>query len=229
MIKVVIFDLDDTLISESDFAYSAFNEISLYLSDILCCKSEHIIKEMKDLYIIEPKNIFDRLFVLHGAKLQNNVKEKLISMYRNHYPKLVLSLEVKDLLKTLKQKGFKLGIITDGYKESQRNKLDSLNMTDMIDNIIVTDELGRDYWKPNPKAFEMMKEFFNVRFSEMIYVGDNPNKDFIAPAMLGMRYAMLRKNNSLYQKNYEKENCLSQIPILTRLDELFQYLESEKS
>ena len=47
-----------------------------------------------------------------------------------------------------------------------------------FDEIIVTDELGRDYWKPHPKAFEVMKEKFQVNFDEMIYVGDNPEKDF---------------------------------------------------
>ncbi|WP_318753436.1 HAD-IA family hydrolase [Globicatella sp. PHS-GS-PNBC-21-1553] len=53
-----------------------------------------------------------------------------------------------------------------------------LNLEKYFDKIIVTDELGRAYWKPHPKSFEIMKAHFGVNYNEMVYVGDNPQKDF---------------------------------------------------
>ena len=42
--------------------------------------------------------------------------------------------------------------------------------------VILTEELGRKYWKPHPKAFKIMREKLDVEFHEMVYVGDNPEK-----------------------------------------------------
>lgn len=47
-----------------------------------------------------------------------------------------------------------------------------------VDHVIVTDELGREYWKPHPRAFELMKDQLGIEYNEMIYAGDNPEKDF---------------------------------------------------
>lgn len=47
-----------------------------------------------------------------------------------------------------------------------------------FDEVIITEELGRKYWKPHPKAFEIMREKLDVEFNEMVYIGDNPEKDF---------------------------------------------------
>ena len=40
-----------------------------------------------------------------------------------------------------------------------------------FDKIIVTDELGRDYWKPNGKSFQLMARDLGVDYREMVYVG----------------------------------------------------------
>jgi len=43
-----------------------------------------------------------------------------------------------------------------------------------------------------------MREIFDVKFSEMCYVGDNSKKDFIAPDMLGIRSIRLKNSDGLY-------------------------------
>ena len=82
------------------------------------------------------------------------------------------------MLRKLKRSGIKVGIITDGYAIAQRQKLKAIQADKYFDEIIITDELGRDYCKPHPKAFEIIKERFEVSYDEMVYVGDNPEKDF---------------------------------------------------
>ena len=61
MIKVVIFDLDDTLIDERSFAFSAFVEISDELSRIINKTSNTIYKELVHLYEEYPNLIFNRI------------------------------------------------------------------------------------------------------------------------------------------------------------------------
>ena len=74
-----------------------------------------------------------------------------------------------------------------------------MGLDKIIDEIIVTDELGGiEYRKPNPMAFKLMKDYFNLEYNEMIYIGDNPIKDFQAPQQLGMKCYYFQNKNGLY-------------------------------
>ena len=43
-----------------------------------------------------------------------------------------------------------------------------------------------------------MADKLNVAFTQMCYIGDNINKDFIAPLKLGMRAVWFRNQDGLY-------------------------------
>lgn len=82
----------------------------------------------------------------------------------------------------------KVGIITDGRPEGQRNKITALGLEEYVEEIIITDELGgTEYRKPCDKAFRIMQEKMGVKFERTLYIGDNLKKDFQAPLQLGMR------------------------------------------
>ena len=79
----------------------------------------------------------------------------------------------------------------------------------MVDDIIITDELGGiQFRKPNDIAFRIMQNRWRVPFEQLVYVGDNPNKDFQAPRQLGMRWIYLFNKNGIYSnKNYKDRIC----------------------
>ncbi len=79
------------------------------------------------------------------------------------------------MLKTLKNNGLKLGLITNGGSELQRKKLKMLGLEDIFDEIIVSGELG--VGKPDIKPFEVMSERLGIDTKKLIYVGDNPKND----------------------------------------------------
>lgn len=207
MIKVVIFDLDDTLISERSFALSAFGETSVELSKVMKKPPSVIYEELVSLYNESPSHIFNRILDNNNICFENNFVNDLIYIYRNHKPNIKLSDEVKELLIYLKNTGFHLGLITDGFKSTQRNKVISLELDKYIEKIVITDELGdnREFWKPSEKPYTVIKDYFNAEYNEMIYIGDNINKDFIAPIKLGMHYALYLNKDSHYQKKEIKE------------------------
>ncbi|PQD96169.1 haloacid dehalogenase [Pradoshia eiseniae] len=178
MIKAVIFDLDDTLISERKYIESGYRHISKLLSSKLEKNEFDLYELLIKLFSQSPKNVFNRLFdTLNKPYTKSDILE-LVEEYRNHIPLIEFYIDVLPCLEMLKEKGLKLGIITDGYAIAQRQKLEAVQAFELFDEIIVTDELGREYWKPHVKAFELMKERLNIEFNEMIYVGDNPEKDF---------------------------------------------------
>ena len=119
--------------------------------------------------------------------------------YRLHEPDIHLYDGVMEILIKLRSNGYKLGIITDGRSEGQRAKIQVLGLGKYMDHIIVTDELGGvKYRKPNETAFIQMADKLNVAFTQMCYIGDNINKDFIAPLKLGMRAVWFRNQDGLY-------------------------------
>ena len=67
----------------------------------------------------------------------------LISIYRNHYPTISLSKGSKKLLQTLSKDNVKLGLLTDGRKIQQMNKINSLNLKKYFDHIMASEEFDQ--------------------------------------------------------------------------------------
>lgn len=192
--KVICFDLDDTLYKEIDYLKSAFQDIAQYAASHCggCSDSVKILaikayNRMLEAYQ-EGLNAFDELNRFLGLELPIS---DYLYIYRNHKPTINLSKEVTNTLDALKRDRIQLGLITDGRSVQQRNKIDALGLKCWIENddIIISEEFGSE--KPALANFE----YFMKRYpgcSDFLYVGDNPDKDFIAPNILGWETICLR-------------------------------------
>jgi putative hydrolase of the HAD superfamily len=200
MIKAVIFDLDDTLISERAYIESGFRYISKFLSLKIGITESEVSELLIKLFNDSPKHVFNRLFDEVGIHYTNDDIIELVDIYRSHKPTIEFFQDVLPCLAELKNRGIKLGIITDGYAISQRQKLLALNADKYFDEIILTDELGREYWKPHPKAFEIMSEKMDVLFQHMIYVGDNPAKDFYIREVYPVQTVRIMRSSAIYRE-----------------------------
>ncbi len=204
MIKAVIFDLDDTLISENEYVKSGLEVVSRYLEKKYMKNTQTIYKELLNCYEENKKNIFNRWLEKNQIKYTSEEIEEIIKIYRCHKPKIQFYCDVIPTINKLKEKNIKIGIITDGYIETQKSKLNALNANKIFDEIILTDELGKEYWKPNPKGFEIIMKKLNVKFEEMMYVGDNPEKDFFIGNIYPITCIRIYRNNGIYRyKNYK--------------------------
>jgi len=92
----------------------------------------------------------------------------------------------------------RLALITDGYHATQHAKLRSLGLSLHFDHLRVTDDWGREFWKPHPRAFWEVASLFNVAPWECVYVGDNPHKDFVSPLQLGWQTVRVRRPEGLH-------------------------------
>lgn len=186
----VVFDLDDTLYSEKEYVKSGYQAISDAYPGVECL-AEKLWKVFE-----QGGKAIDEVFAAEDILEE---KSNALSIYRNHFPTVHLYNGVEEMLVRLKNKGKKLGIITDGRPEGQRAKIEALGIESLVDDIIVTDELGGTrFRKPNETAFRKMRDKWQLPFETMIYIGDNPNKDFIAPENLKMQYIYFANRNGLY-------------------------------
>ncbi len=222
MVKAVVFDLDDTLIAENQFIESGFMLISKTYSERLGLDLKYLYNILIGLFKEDTKNVFNRLFnFLNIDYSEDNIRE-LIELYRNHMPNIKFFDDVNPILNILREKKIKLGIITDGYANTQRNKLEVLGAYNLFDKIIITDEIGREYWKPHPMSFEIMKNDFNIEFSEMLYVGDNPEKDFYIKSFYPIKTVRIIRNGIYKDKKYL--NNVRETYLISNLNEIIELL-----
>ena len=169
-----VFDLDDTLYSEIDFLKSAYREISIMIYPE---ENEELFRRMLKTYL-SGGNSF--LFLLEKFPEKNMTLEKLLYLYRNHFPVISLREGVAEMLGKIKLKGGKIGIITDGRSVTQRNKLKALGIEDLIDDVIISEELGIE--KPDISLYKSFNEI-NAE-NQCFCFGDNVSKDFVTPRKL---------------------------------------------
>ena len=200
----VVFDLDDTLYNESDYVRSGFGEVAKFVIDRLGSElySKKAIEDCLFDAFENGEPAIDRLFERYHCE-DTDLKEQCLRIYREHFPQIALPEEHRQILLRLRESGKKIGIITDGRVDGQENKIRALELDNLIDEYIVTDALAgnadvRLFRKPNPLAFQVMRERLGVSFEDMIYVGDNIQKDFQGPVSLGMTAVWFRNPQGIY-------------------------------
>ena len=223
-IKAVIFDLDDTLYLEKDYVISGFKCVAEYLSKKLSIGSKQIFEEFFVLFEENRYNVFNRFFNIHNI-FEEHLLTECVEVYRNHYPDIKLIPEAINVLKWLKANNYKIGLLTDGRPEGQRNKIRALNLEKFCDCINITDELGGiRYRKPNEIPYKIILNELKVKPEEAIYVGDNPAKDFISANKLGLITIMVNYCRGLYHiTNLSKEYlAMYSVDKLLKVKELLQ-------
>ena len=132
MMRMICFDLDDTLYKEIDYLKSAYREIAEYAaghchgcSDPVLVVAHKAYVEMLAAYQ-EGQNAFEELNKFLGLHLP--VSDYLY-IYRNHKPKIALSDDVVRMLDSLKEQSVRMGLITDGRSVQQRNKIEALGLS----------------------------------------------------------------------------------------------------
>lgn len=222
MKKVVLFDLDDTLVSEDSYIRSGYRAVCDYLNHTF---EEYEFNEshLYELYAADAKNVFNRLLEEYGIAYKKEDILKLVQIYRTHMPVISFYDDVLPTIFAMKKKGVRCGIISDGYLETQSAKVEALCAEQFFEKIILTESLGREYWKPHPKAFELMQEFFAVPFEEMMYVGDNPRKDFLIQKTYPIYTVRIIREKSVYL-NEAYEEGLKEQKRVTSLTEIINLL-----
>jgi putative hydrolase of the HAD superfamily len=107
-------------------------------------------------------------------------------------PRISVFKDVLAVLPVLK-KEYRLGLITDGLKLVQKNKVKALKIGDYFDATVFATDYGG---KCSQKPFLMILEKLHVKADESVYVDDNPYTGFAVAKQLGIRtIRMLRGEN----------------------------------
>lgn len=188
---VIVFDLDDTLYNELDYLKSAYKSIAMFLEP----------NDWIPLYFKMFSKYRSKLNVFNIISTEYNVElEILLEKYRNHHPEIQLFDGALDVIKAIKNKKGKIGIVTDGRSATQRSKISSLGLLEYVDHIIISEEIGTE--KPDVANFKAIENFLVGR--EYYYIADNIKKDFIAPNLLGWKsIAVIDNGKNIHFEAYK--------------------------
>lgn len=195
--RVFIFDLDDTLYKECDFLKSAYRAIALRLQAL---GVDDAYPQMLAWYEARG-NVFKNVNQYYHLNIP---MEDYLNWYRGHRPQISLSDGADELLRGIIASGNKAGLITDGRSITQRNKIEALGLLQYMapEDMIISEAFGSE--KPDVRNYQYFRDKYPQ--SELIYIADNPRKDFVTPNQLGwMTIGVLNDGRNIHPQNLDVE------------------------
>lgn len=210
-----VFDLDDTLYDEFTFVKGGFHAVAYFLSHLLQIDQKILYGEMLNILRRDGRGkVFDTLLKQHGLAA-SSLSRECLKIYRTHSPKLTLYSDAKRCLK--KYQKHPLYLVTDGHKDVQTAKIQALDLNNIMRHCFVTRNYGLKHEKPSPYCFLKICQKEHMAPQNIVYIGDDPSKDFVGIKPLGFQTVRLlrgRHKDIKMPREYEADRT-----ILT-LDEL---------
>jgi putative hydrolase of the HAD superfamily len=192
VIRGVVFDMDDTLFPERDYVHSGFECVARFVAtspEEARGLSAWLSRSFDDGV---RGDTFDRMIATYPDLAGRVTVAELVEAYRRHTPSISLLPGLVDLLERLRSRGIRLGVLSDGPLASQQAKAVALALDLWFDPVVLTASRHESFVKPGTSGFEWIADTWHLSPEELVYVADNPLKDFIGPRHLGWHTIRLR-------------------------------------
>jgi putative hydrolase of the HAD superfamily len=218
MRKAGLFDLDNTLYGVEQYFLGVFKDISRYVARRHGIPQKRVYEALVRLWKGKT-SMYPRLFddVLDLLQLDGDSLQSLLKMFNEYSGTLEPYPDVIPTLQALREKDYKLGIITDGNVERQKRKIEKLRLKPLFDTVVYAKEAGS---KLGASPFLAALEKLEVNSSDAFYVGDNPLLDFKGAREAGIKtIRVLRGEFAQVPRNEYIDFEIK------KLDELFRVME----
>jgi HAD superfamily hydrolase (TIGR02253 family) len=195
MIRAILFDLDNTL---TDFMKMKDASISGAIEAMIDMglpmtpeEARHKIYTIYDREGIEYQRVFDLFLKDELGKVNPGLLAAAIVGYRrvrDFY--LVLYPHVRSTLTTLLRRGTRLAVLSDAPAIQAWLRLHHLALHHIFEFVITFDDTGER--KPSPTGFRKALELLEAEPSEVLMVGDWPDRDMVGATRLGIRTVFAR-------------------------------------
>ena len=200
MIKALIFDLDNTLIDRR----RAFKEmLEVKFSEL--CDNPKLVEEMvKDTLLWDDNGTVTRDISLgNWAKKYHydlGIAKKIGDDWSNESGKIAyLYPDVKSTLNKLKEK-YIIAILSNGNTASQRRKLETINIYNLIDYSLVSGETS--FKKPEKEIFDLVLNDLKIKADETVYIGDTYKIDVVGARNANIKPIYIDRFNETHDDVY---------------------------
>ncbi|MGB9807926.1 MAG: HAD family hydrolase [Thermosulfidibacteraceae bacterium] len=206
-VRAVVFDLYGTLvdIQTNEWKPEIFDFISKFLGYYGMNMSPEEIRVRLDLEIDRAKKLskevypeIDLLDVFEKALFKEKVVarsfvEAIVKIHR------IISIDwirlfpdTLEVLRELKKRGFKMGILSDAQGVFTYSEIRMLGLDVFFDYILFSTEFG--FKKPDPRLFRMVATILDTPPEDTLYVGDSVKRDLVGAKAIGMKMALVRSS-----------------------------------
>ena len=120
-----------------------------------------------------------------------SMKNELLNLYK------VLSTfnEVPEVLKTLKEKNYKLGILSNGTPALLNELIESNNLNNIFDDVFSIEEVG--IYKPSSKVYDIPIKKYNIQKDKVVFLSAN-TWDVSGGGNYGYNSIWVNRNNNIF-------------------------------
>jgi len=219
-IKAVLFDLDNTLIDffrmkteSSNAAIKAMIDAGLPVKEE---KAIEILNELFKEYGIEDQTIFQRFLEKTIKKVDYKILSNGIAAYRRVQAGFLFPYpHVRSTLVKLKEKNLILGIVSDAPRMRAWLRLAEMNMTHYFDVVVTLDDTGK--LKPSKMPFEKALQELKLNPEEILFVGDNPERDIFGAKEVGMKTCLAKYGQKFFSKKIKADFEIKDINELQKI------------
>ena len=124
-------------------------------------------------------------------KIDKSMKNELLNLYKvlNTFP------EVRDVLNKLKEKNYKLAILSNGTPKLLNELVSSNNLNNIFDDIFSIEEVG--IYKPDAKVYDMPVKKYKIQKEEIVFLSAN-TWDVSGGGNYGYSSIWVNRNNSIF-------------------------------
>ena len=156
-----------------------------------------LMKRHKDFWQITEDSLDKSMSVF---KIDNSMRDELLDLYKILSP----FEEVPDVLKSLKEKNFKLAILSNGTPSLINELVQSNNLNNLFDDIFSIEEVG--VFKPDSKVYDMPVKKYKIEKNEVAFLSAN-TWDVSGGGNYGYNSIWVNRNNNIFDKlDYSPQN-----------------------
>ena len=167
-----------------------------------------LMKRHKDFWQITEESLDKSMMVFN---IDPEMKNELLNLYK------VLSpfQEVPETLKSLKEKNFKIAILSNGTPSLLNDLVKSNNLNNLFDDLFSIEEVK--IYKPHPKVYDLPIEKYKIKKNEVAFLSAN-TWDVSGAGNYGYQSIWVNRNNNIFDNlDYKPKNQVKNLSELVNL------------
>ena len=219
-VKTILFDLGGTLVNIDNSKDPQVMRrmlgacgVNRSLEDV----SKEWVKSWERLNFREMAKLLDEFWVQQNLRVLRNLRvelnaEKLARFIASHwwdYAKVSLYPDAQELLPRLKEKGLKIGLVTNGLQSDTNKILPKVGLQGFFDVVVVVDTLRR--MKPDAEVFHYALERMNATPPEALFVGDEIETDYKGAQRIGLKVFLIDREGKVQDKSVNRISSLKDL------------------
>ena len=161
-----------------------------------------LMKRHKDFWQVTEDSLDKSM---KAFKVDSSMKSELLNLYKvlSPYP------EVKEVLKKLKEKEYRLAILSNGTPTLLNELVKSNNLENIFDNLFSIEEVG--IYKPDSKVYDMPIKKYQIKAEEIAFLSAN-TWDVSGGGNYGYNAIWVNRNKNIFDNlDYKPKNEVSDL------------------